>query len=445
MATALVLLGNTLFADELPTPKEMLAKVDAELEKGLKLWYPRSVDPRGGYHSIFDQDWTLKPYETKGIVQQSRMVWTAAEVALRRPEHREQMEKIAVHGYKFLRDSMWDKEYGGFYWEVKADGSPLSSDMSEMKHAYGESFALYGLANLYRLNGDQEVLDLAKKLFHWIDKNGHDAKYGGYREAWYRDGRLMNEPPKDRPDQIKGKTREMLGDKSMNTHLHLLEAFTELYRVWPDPVLRSRLIELLGIMRDKVPTWPGAMRQFFRYDWTPAATYVSFGHDIECTYLMEEAEIILGNPSAEKTLAVGRSFVDHALQFGWDEKYGGFFYDGATFGVPADTSKFWWVQAEGLNTLLLMHDHYGKENPRYYQCFIKQWDFIEKHILDAKYGGWFPLTDADGSNPRGLDNRFSQVTHGLEKAHLWKTSYHEIRALLNVSDRLKKLVENEQK
>ncbi|MDO5565928.1 MAG: AGE family epimerase/isomerase, partial [Planctomycetia bacterium] len=405
-------------ADSLPTPEQMRQKVEAELEKGLALWYPRSIDPRGGYHSIFEQDWSLQPYETKGIVQQSRMVWTASEVALRRPAKKEQFEKYAKHGYQFLRDHMWDKEYGGFYWEVKADGKAFLTANADMKHAYGEAFAIYGLANMYKLSKDPEVLKLAQEAFLWLDKHGHDAKNRGYIEAFYRDGTPMLAPPKERPEQVKGKTRELLGCKSMNSHLHLLEAFTSLYEVWPDATLKSRLVELLEIMRDVVPTWPGAMRQFFRADWTPAATYVSFGHDIETTYLLEEAEKILGNPSIEKTAKVGRAMVDHALEFGWDQTNGGFFYDGATFGLPADTTKFWWVQAEGLNTLLLMHDHYGKENADYYRCFIKQWEFIAKSILDARYGGWFPVTDADGSNPRGLDNRFSQVTRGLEKAHL---------------------------
>lgn len=434
--------GMTLQGEELPSLQQMKSKVDAELKRDLQLWYPLSVDiERGGYHSIIDRDWTLQPYETKGIVQQSRMAWVAAEVALRRPEWREELTPVAWNGYRFLAEHMWDKEYGGFYWEVQADGTPLSTANSEMKHAYGISFAIYGLANVYRLTGKKEVLDLAIETFQWLDKHGHDAENTGYREAFYRDGTPMMAPPADRPEVTKGKTRELLGCKSMNTHLHLLEAYTELYRVWKDETLRERLEELLVIMRDKVTTWPGAMRQFFRADWTPAATYVSFGHDIETAYLMEEAIEILGRPQDEKTLKVCKDLVDHSLEFGWDDTYGGFYYDGATFGHAADKTKFWWVQAEGLNTTLRMYWRYGEE--KYYRAFVKQWDFIEKSILDAEYGGWYPVTDDDGSNPRGLDNRFSQVTRGLQKAHLWKTAYHEVRALLNVSDMLERLIQKE--
>ncbi|MDO4575997.1 MAG: AGE family epimerase/isomerase [Planctomycetia bacterium] len=434
-------------ADEnakLPTPQEMKKWIDAELDRDLRLWYPLSVDTQhGGYHSIIDRDWTLQPYETKGIVQQARMAWVAAEVALRRPEWRAELTPVALNGLRFLKDSMWDKKYGGFYWEVKADGTPLTDSNSEMKHAYGISFAIYGLANVYRLTGDKDALNLAVETFRWLDKHGYDRKNGGYIEAFYRDGTPMLASPADRPDVVKGKTRELLGCKSMNTHLHLLEAYTELYKVWKDDTLRARLEELLVIMRDKVTTWPGAMRQFFRADWTPAATFVSFGHDIECAYLMEEALEVLGRPEDAATLKVCKDMVDHSLEFGFDYKYGGFFYDGATFGAPADTTKFWWVQAEGLNTLSRMYLRYGET--RYYRDFVLQWDFLSKHILDAEYGGWYPVTDADGANPRGLDSRFSQVTRGLEKAHLWKTAYHEVRALLNVSDTLEKIIAKEKK
>lgn len=440
---ALSMLTKSVSAQDAPaqlTPAQFKAQVDAELVRDLKLWYPLSIDEEhGGYHSIISREWKLQPYETKGIVQQARMVWVAAEVALRRPEWRKTMEPISHQGAKFVANKMWDAKYGGFYWEVKADGTPLTDENSEMKHAYGIAFAIYGLANAYRLTGDEAILNRAVEGFRWLDEKGHDAVNGGYVEAFYRDGTQMLCPPKDRPDVVKGKTRELLGCKSMNSHLHLLEAYIELYKVWKDPVLRSRLEELVVIMRDKVTTWPGAMRQFFRADWTPAATYVSFGHDIETAYLIEEALEVLGTPDDAKTLEVCKNLVDHALEFGWDKTNGGFYYDGATFGAePADSTKFWWVEAEGLNSLLRMYVRYGDQ--RYYDLAVKQWEFIDSKIIDAEYGGWYPVVDADGGNPRGLDNRFSQVSHGLEKAHLWKTAYHEVRALLNASDMLEKCI-----
>lgn len=422
---AVLLFSVTVSADELPSPETIHTEIEAELERTLNLWYPGSLDnERGGFHTRLGRDWKPLPYDTKGIVHQSRMTWTAAEVGHRRPEWKEKMLPIVRHGSKFLREKMWDADFGGFYWAVSAEGVPLTEN-DEMKHAYGISFAIYALAASYALTGDKADLDMASLAFFWFDKHAHDKLHGGYCEAFYRDGRRMLAPPENRPDQKTGKVGERLGCKSMNTHIHLLESYTALYNVWPDDRLRRRLEELLHIVRDRVTTWPGAMRQFFRDDWTAAATYVSFGHDVETTFLMQEAAEALGRPEDELTLSVGRSLVDHALEFGWDTKHGGFYREGATFGHPADTRKDWWTHAEGLNTLLLMHRRYGKDDGRYYAAFVKQWDFLKRFVIDSEYGGWIALTDADGSNPQGF-----------EKSHLWKSSYHECRALLNVAEKL---------
>lgn len=425
----------TIIAGELPKPETLRTEVETELERTLNLWYsdslPNSLDgEHGGFHTRLGRDWKPLPYETKGIVHQSRMTWTAAEVGHRRAEWKEKMLPIVRHGTKFLREKMWDADFGGFYWEIKADGTLPDNGTNnvEMKHAYGISFAVYALATAYALTGDEDDLTVAVQAFSWLDKHGHDKQHGGYCEAFYRDGQRMTAPPEGRPDLKIGKVGERLGCKSMNTHIHLLESYTALYKVWPDERLRQRLEELLHIVRDRITTWPGAMRQFFRDDWAAAATYVSFGHDVETAFLMHEAIEALDQPDDAATLLTARSLVDHSLEFGWDSKYGGFYRDGATFGHPADTRKDWWVHAEGLNTLLLMHRNYGNENDRYYRCFVKQWEFIKKYVIDPEYGGWISLTDADGSNPQGFD-----------KSHLWKSSYHECRALLNVADMLRKL------
>jgi mannobiose 2-epimerase len=424
----LVWLGVAGFAVEPPRkPEELAAEVEQALSDGLKLWYPASVDPRGGFHSEFSRDWKLLPYTTKGIVQQARMTWTAAEVARRRPEWRRELEPIAKHGILFLREKMWDAQYGGFYWEIAADGTPPAAH-SEMKHAYGISFGIYAAATVYELTKNEADLQLAKDAFFWLDRFGHDARHGGYREAFYRDGRPMLEPPQDHPHLTQGKVGEQLGDKSMNTHIHLLEAFTVLYKVWPDPVLRSRLEELLLIIRDKITTRPAAMWQYFGADWTPAATLVSFGHDVETAFLMEEAIEVLGRHDDEETLKVCKELVDHALRFGWDTRYGGFYNEGATYAHPVDRRKVWWVQAEGLNALLFMYRRYGETDAFYGQRFIEQWNFIQRFLIDSHYGGWFNTVSESGEHPPGEHS----------KANLWKTAYHETRALLNVADELQK-------
>ena len=407
--------------------RDIAAKIETELEKDLNGWYPVCVDKdRGGFHTNISKNWQPSRYATKGIVSQARITWTASEVARRLPKWKDKLEPISRHGAEFLREKMWDHECGGFYWEINSDG-PAPQNNDTMKHAYGQSFGIYALAAAYRISGNEKDLQLAKDAFYWLDRNGHDAKYGGYVEAYYRDGRQMLGPTESAPNVKTGKVGELLGTKSMNTHIHLLESFTALYQVWPDPTLRSRLEELVHIVRDKITTWPGAMRQFFKDDWSAAATFVSFGHDIETTFLLLEAVEALGRHEDEQTLIVCKALLDHALEFGWDTKNGGFFYEGATFGHPVNRAKSWWTQAEGLNTLCLAYLRFDDENrDRYAERFAEQWNFIANHLIDKENGGWFNETDDDGSNLRGQD-----------KGNLWKTPYHEVRAMLNVIEMLK--------
>jgi mannobiose 2-epimerase len=422
---------------ELPVPAIISDEIEREFERDMNLWYPRSLDPRGGFHTAFGRDWNQIPYKTKGIVHQSRMIWTASEVVRHRPAWKEKLLPIIRHGTKFLHEKMWDKQCGGFFWEIKEDGTPIEEN-AFMKHAYGMAFAIYGLSAAYRVTQNEADRNLARETFFWLDRYAHDSRYGGYYEEYYRDGRLMSEPPKEYPEMVQGKVREPLGCKSMNSHIHLLEALTVLYEIWQDETLRARLEELIRILKDHIITWPGAMRQFFKADWTPAATYVSFGHDVETAYLLAETVAALGRPNDTEIWRIGKSLTDHSLRYGWDEQHGGFYYDGATFGKPAVLSKFWWVQAEGLNTLLLMHDKFGSNEINYYRYFIEQWNFIRDYIIDAEYGGWYAVTDSDGSHPQGLSKILNVQPEGLEKSHLWKASYHEVRALLNVARRLEK-------
>jgi len=407
------------------SPQELALRIIREMDRDLAGWYPKCVDSqRGGFHTVINRDWSISSYSTKGIVSQARITWTAAEIARRRPEWRQRLEPIAKHGAKFLREKMWDVQCGGFYWEINADGA-APGGIDVMKHAYGQSFGIYAMATVYRLTKDENDLQSAKEAFYWLDRHGHDPRYGGYFEAFYRDGRVMLEPTKSTPNVKTGKVGELLGTKSMNTHIHLLESFTALYHVWPDPVLRSRLEELVHIVRDKITTWPGAMRQFFNEDWSAAATFVSFGHDIETVFLLIEAIEALGRPDDPQTLKICKDLIDHSLEFGWDKENGGFFYEGATFGHPVNRSKSWWTQAEGLNALCLALMRFKGNGWDYGKFFVEQWDFIERYLIDPEYGGWYNETNDDGSNVRGM-----------EKGHLWKTPYHEVRAMLHVVEML---------
>ncbi len=146
----------------------------------------------------------------------------------------------------------------------------------------------------------------------------------------------------------------------MNSHIHLLEAITALYRIWPDPLVEKRLRELFLVVRDKIAVEPGCLNLFFTPDWCPVPEHDSFGHDVETAYLLLEAAERSKEPDDAKTLTVARCLVDHALQWGWDERLGGFYDRGAAFAPACGREKIWWTQAEGLNALLLMHARFRR-------------------------------------------------------------------------------------
>jgi mannobiose 2-epimerase len=404
----------------------LAAEVDHALHADvLDLWFPRSIDNQhGGFHSHYARDWTALPSDGKFSVFQGRMTWVASEVILRDPAQKATFTPIVRHGVDFLQDVMWDKQYGGFYWGLDDSGN-ITPEFTDHKHLYGISFCIYGLAAAYKATGDQRALDLAKRAFAWIEQHAHDSAHGGYYEWLARDGTPVQPHAPNGHAEANGVGP--IGFKSMNTHIHLLESLTELYKVWPDPSLRARLEEMLSIVRDKICVTPGAMNLYFTNAWQPIPDHDSYGHDVETAYLMLETDEVLHHKASEATERMARMLVDHALAYGWDSQHGGFFENGTAIGKPEDTKKEWWVQAEGLNALLLMHQRYGRETPVYFERFLEEWKFIRDHTIDAQYRGLFNLTTAEG------------VPLTQDKGSIWKAAYHDSRAFWNVSQRLRDL------
>jgi mannobiose 2-epimerase len=416
-----------------PTRAERHALAD-QLERSLfahelGFFYPACVDAdRGGFRHATPAEWArFTPAEReKNVVFQARMVWTAAEVARRRPKVREQYLSYAKHGFAFLRDQMWDRDNGGFYWMVGEGGGPSSRSGTD-KHAYGIAFAIYGCANYYLASRDPEALDLALRAFDWLEAHGHDAGHGGYYESFARAGTVhMDATRTHDPSNPFDQMGTQYGFKSMNAHIHLMEAFTTLYEAKAEPRVKARLREVFRICRDvMIVDPPGCMNQFFTPDWRPLAFADSFGHDVETTYLLLETAHALGDAEAEKTWRAARSLTEHALALGWDEKWGGFVEEGNSWGrVRKEPAKIWWAQAEGLNTLLLMYDR--THEPRYWRDFVKMWDFIGQHGIDEKEGGWRFAVDP------------TKPGTGW-KVHPTKAAYHTGRSMLNVIDRLRSM------
>ena len=410
----------------------LIDEIRASLQKDvLDVWYPRAVDTKyGGYLSNFAHDWAVMPEQDKMIVTQARHIWTTSKAAAFIPEQRDDYLAIAAHGIDFLREKLWDDEHGGFYSLVTRKGEMKQGNdpFTQGKTAYGNTFALYALAAYHGASGDTASLNFARRTFQWMDAHMHDDEYGGYFQFVERDGTPLKTGWGPHPA------------KDQNSSIHILEAFTELYAVWPDETLRNRLEEMLVLVRDTITTDPGTLQLFFHADWTPLSyrdsteavrqahynmDHVSYGHDVETAFLMLEAAHALGLDPAP-TLAAGKRMVDHALAYGWDDEVGGL-YDGGYYLDPdappllINSGKTWWAQAEMLNTMLLMARHFPNDEHAYYDRFETMWVYIQRYLIDHEHGGWYG---------GGLDQEPDYKT--APKGSIWKASYHDGRALMNV-------------
>lgn len=406
----------------------LAAQMETHFREGvLRFWFPRSTDKaHGGFLPSFLDDGSPGPDNDKTIVFQSRMTWIAAQVVLRCPDLADDYRPIVEHGLAFLDTKMWDREFGGPFWQLDPTGTLRPGDAGE-KHAYGIAFCIYAAAAARQATGSERALDLARRTFRWLDERAHDAAHGGYHEALLRDGTpILGPPPGARAATALLGTPH--GFKSMNAHIHLLEAFTALHETWPDPLLTARLNEVFEIVRDRIAAPPGALHLYFAPDWRPVPGHDSYGHDVETAYLLLEAHHALKRDDEARTLAVARSLVDNPLAHGWDAELGGFYDYGSPLGHHCAKEKIWWTQAEGLNALLLMHERFGPETPKYYGAFLRQWAFIWNHQIDHARGEWFHTVAPSGEPERHHP-----------KGSYWKTAYHNGRALLNAAETLRRL------
>lgn len=421
--------------DRLQMADEIEHSIKTEL---LNKWYPQAVDTtHGGFLSSFSFDFKPTGDQNKMIVSQARHVWTTARAYMTYPDQKYFLE-ASRHGADFLRNVMWDDTYGGFYQLVDRQGKVLP-DASAEKTAYGNAFGIYGLAAYVMASNDTAALSLAKKAFLWLEDHSHDPVYKGYFQHLQRDGSVI------RRDDTVPSTSDR-GYKDQNSSIHLLEAFTELYQVWPDPLVKERLLEMLVLIRDTITTEKGNLTLFLLPDWTPVSfrdssedvilkhhnlDHVSFGHDVETAYLLLEASHVAGLQNDTTTLRIARKMVDHALLNGWDTVTGGFYDEGYYFrDKPGITiirdTKNWWAQAEGLNTLLLMADLFPEGDLRYYQKFEMMWEYIDKNLIDHEHGEWYA---------GGIDKQPHLKT--ALKGHIWKACYHQYRSMENTVKRLR--------
>ena len=348
----------------------------------------------------------------KMIVTQARMIWTFARVhRCEFSDERRNYLQAARDGYRFLVDRFEDRQYGGYYWTTDRQGRPTN----ERKMLYGQAFVVYAFVELSRAAQWAEPLDRALNLFRTIQARAHDAQYGGWTEHFERDWTPL---PLRSPHGVP----EVAGLKSANTHLHLMEAWTELYLATRDEQVRHALEESLRINRTYFyPAAPGRSC-FHRWpNWSavedPRSRGLSYGHNVEFAWLMLEAERALNRPLSWDHFT---AHLEHAWRWGWDPNHGGLCHRGENDSPATDRKKVWWVQAEWIAALSEAWRY--RPGPELEQRLHLALDFVDRVLADPRDGVWWDSAEPDGRIAR------------KSKAHNWKANYHDVRALLKFID-----------
>ena len=390
---------------------ELRQRVEAELLSDiLPFWLKYAIDEEyGGFRGQIANDLTIDPRAAKGIILNARILWTFSKAfsVYGDPVYLD----AARRAYEYLVRFFWDNEFGGVYWMVDYQGNPFDTK----KRIYGQAFTVYALAEYYHATGDAEILARALRLVEVIEASGHDPANGGYFETYERDWTLAVDQRLSEVDQDE--------KKSMNTHLHLLEAYAALLRNHEHSTVRLRLRELIEVFLNHiVDPKTHHFLLFFDEEWRTQSDKVSFGHDIEGSWLLCEAAEILGDTALlESVRAVGLSMAQAVYDQGLDTD-GGLLYEAGPTGI-IDSDKHWWPQAEAGVGFLNAHELSGRQYFR--DAAERSWAFIEEHIIDREHGEWFWLVSKDGVPAAERD-----------KVGPWKCPYHNSRACFETMERL---------
>lgn len=378
----------------------------------LQFWQDHSIDHEfGGFYGEVDR--MGQPIDTtpKGVVLNARILWTFASAYNFLKD--EAYLLLAHRAYHYLIEYFWDKQHGGLFWSLNHKGELLDG----RKQIYAQGFGIYGLSEYYRATQDQKSLDYAIELYHLIEKRSGDPIYGGYLEALSREWQPLAD--------MRLSAKDANEPKSMNTHLHILEPYTNLFRVWPNAELRQNMEGLIRVFLDKIIDNTTAHFQlFFENDWTVKSNMVSYGHDIEGAWLLHEAAEVLDNRQLiEEVQAMSLRMADVTMREGWAPD-GSILYEKDLSSNHVDEDRHWWVQAEGM--VGFMDAWQISANPLYLEKVYALWSYIDKNLVDHKNGEWFLRINGSGkpvlSDP---------------KAGFWKCPYHNTRALMELTKRIK--------
>ncbi len=395
-----------------PTLTSLRAELKEELvDRILPYWMERTVDQRnGGFVGLVHEDGTVSSDAPKGSILNARILWTfsAAYAALGGDD----LLATARRAAEYFSAHFIDAQHGGVFWSVDATGAPDD----DRKHVYAQAFAMYALAEYHRATGDDASLQSAMAIFELVERNAYDHEFGGYEEAFSRGWFVL--------DDSRLGADDVDAPKSMNTHLHLLEAYTTLLRVWPNELLRKRLTDLVDIFTNIIVGKGAEHAQlFFESDWTPVEHIVSYGHDIETSWLVLDAADALGDAALrERAKEMSLRLAAAVLDVGFDEERGGLFNGSDARGM-LDTDKEWWPQAEAIVGFVNAFIESGYEE--YLDAAQETWSFVRRYVRDLDGGEWHRRVSQSG-----------EVRLGHEKVGPWKCPYHNARACLEIMARV---------
>ena len=372
----------------------------------LPYWMERMVDQEnGGFYGRITGQEELIPRADKGAILNARILWTYS--AAYRLLGREEYKEMANRAKRYLIDHFYDSEFGGVYWSLNYRGEPLDTK----KQIYAIGFAIYGLSEFHRATGDPEALMYAVRLFNDIESHSFAVLKNGYCEALTRE---WNEIADMRLSEKDANER-----KTMNTHLHILEPYTNLYRVWKDARLERQLYNLIGLFTEKILDKDTSHLQlFFDNDWQSKYPVVSYGHDIEASWLLHEAARVLGDAGLIAEIEPVVKKIAAAASEGLTSD-GGMIYEKNLTTGHIDGDYHWWVQAETVVGYYNLFRYFGDCGAL--QHSIDCWEFIKRHLTDDVHGEWFWSLRADGSLNRDDD-----------KAGFWKCPYHNGRMCIEL-------------
>lgn len=385
-------------------------EIQESLHDILQFWIKNTLDSEfGGFIGKMDFEGNIHPNHEKGGVLNARMLWTFS--AAYNFTNNKKYLHIAKLAYQYIQKYFRDTENCGVYWSVDFRANPLNT----RKQIYSQAFTIYGLAEYYKASQNKEALDFAKELFYLIEKHSFDEQQGGYFEAFSKNWELLEDlrlSEKDRNDP-----------KTMNTHLHVLEAYATLFEVWKDAKLEKQIRNLLTVFSDKIiNSENNHMRLFFDKNWVSTSQGISFGHDIEAAWLLQEAAEAIADKdliTKFKTIAVEMA---EASSEGLQTD-GSMIHEFDPSTNHQDTHREWWVEAEGM--VGFMNAYQITKNQKYLSTIEGLWNFTKKYLKDSEKGEWIWGVYEDYSPMRNED-----------KVGFWKCPYHNARACMEILKRI---------